>query len=431
MVRNFTRVGMLLVLLAGLVFGGAASADNPFFEGPSGAAVGTGWHGPFVLAGEDGVLYLVDGSGDLRWYQNSERYEESYVDGSGSVVGNGWDQVYVLGGKDGVFYVVDDDGNLRWYKRGPGSSIDSWVSEDYLGTVIGTGWKLDRVFGGHDGIIYGVEDDTLYRYEYIGDPTTDPVDPADPETQWAGPREKVGQGGWMDFVHLTASGNRIFAVDTAADLWVYDIFDEKFQGFVIGKGWNGFSRIVAAPGGYIYGQWQDGTLYSYGVAKNPSAGDMGSLVSRLEVEGSIPAAQRSLDLFDGILTSDLEQRACLIQKFPSDGCSGKKEIDADLQKSLDFLGIPLKADVNKEHWDSIFLPACAEHDLCYGTTQLTKAQCDKQFLEQLNSLCQIGDNAFDPTCKGGALAYHAAVVLKGDGSYGGNKSAREKGCWYP
>ena len=52
------------------------AAGNANFDGRSYAEVGTGWHGEHLFGGKDGVLFLVNGDKELRWYQATGGFDE-------------------------------------------------------------------------------------------------------------------------------------------------------------------------------------------------------------------------------------------------------------------------------------------------------------------------------------------------------------------
>lgn len=116
-----------------------------------GARVGVGWGGVrLAFAGGNGIIYAVDGKGDLYWYRHT-----GYVDGQfswanraeGKRIGNGWnDAVVAFSGGDGVIYVLKRNDELYWYENtGFATGAATWRSP--TGTRIGTGWaEMVRIF---------------------------------------------------------------------------------------------------------------------------------------------------------------------------------------------------------------------------------------------------------------------------------------------
>jgi Group XII secretory phospholipase A2 precursor (PLA2G12) len=75
-----------------------------------------------------------------------------------------------------------------------------------------------------------------------------------------------------------------------------------------------------------------------------------------------------------------------------------------------------------------WLKACNRHDICYGTCQRTKEECDSRFCGALDAAC---DAAFPKSrtcrqrCKGEAADYCAGVKLAGGEAY---KRAQKEAC---
>jgi Tachylectin len=190
------------------------------------AQIGTGWAGLGPISGGDGVIYAVDSSGDLRWYQD-ENYAGGAADwnpNSGDVIGTGWGAfTSVLSGGDGVIYAVDPSGDLHWYQYtgtdgagGSGGSGDGlWAPGS--GTVIGTGWGgFTQIFAGGDGIIYAVDSaGDLWWYRHL--------EPTAGSASWAaaGGGSMIGTG-WSQFTQFgSMGGGIIFARDASGGLWWY------------------------------------------------------------------------------------------------------------------------------------------------------------------------------------------------------------------
>lgn len=215
--------------------------------------IGTGWGGLDVISGGDGVIYTIDSSGDLHWYQD-ENYAGGDADwnpNSGDVIGTGWGGfTHVFSGGDGVIYAVDSSGDLHWYQYTgtDGAGDGFWAAGS--GTVIGTGWGggLTQIFSGGGGIIYAVDSSgDLWWYRYL--------DPTVGTASWAagGSASMVGTG-WSQFTQLGSTGGGIiFARNANGGLWWYrhtdplggsDAWANKGGGIGEGTGW-GPGQIVA------------------------------------------------------------------------------------------------------------------------------------------------------------------------------------------
>jgi hypothetical protein len=174
-----------------------------------------------VISGGDGVIYTVDSSGDLHWYQD-EDYAGGAADwnpGGGNVIGTGWGAFTdVLSGGGGVIYAVDSSGNLHWYRytgTGGASGAGLWAAGS--GTVIGTGWGgFTQIFAGGGGIVYAVDSGgDLWWYRYL--------DPTVGTASWAAAStgSLVGTG-WSQFAQLgSMGGGIIFARDAGGGLSWY------------------------------------------------------------------------------------------------------------------------------------------------------------------------------------------------------------------
>ena len=97
--------------------------------------------------------------------------------------------------------------------------------------------------------------------------------------------------------------------------------------------------------------------------------------------------------------------------------------------------------------DGAFLPACIQHDICYGTCGTKRATCDNQFKQNLYSICEaleqewrsrprydfIGDlvhgsGLYLATCKRIANTYYEVVNLLGETPF---EDAQNKACeWH-
>jgi hypothetical protein len=180
---------------------------------------GNGWGGLDVFSGGDGVLYTIDASGDLRWYQDdgaAGAADVSWDPGSGAVIGTGWDGYpQVASGGQGVIYAVDPSGDLHWYRYLGSGGTGTWA--DGSGTVIGSGWGgYTQVVSGGDGILYTVDGSGTLYWHRQQDPTAD-------TSTWAdgGSGTQIGTG-WAQFDQIgSVGGGVLFARDATGTMWWY------------------------------------------------------------------------------------------------------------------------------------------------------------------------------------------------------------------
>ena len=167
----------------------------------SGSIAGSGWSTRsyrWIGHGGDGVVYLIDTSGNLRWY----RYDAltgHWLAGSGRPIGTGWRLGTALTAvevsTDGTFYVVTSTGALKIYRHhGRLTGAGGWSV-----WTVGVGWHGPQVLAPNgDGTLYRQYGGRLYWYRHT-DPEAGPV-------SWQGART-VGTG-WR-FADLLPVGNGV------------------------------------------------------------------------------------------------------------------------------------------------------------------------------------------------------------------------------
>jgi hypothetical protein len=175
-----------------------------------------------LIAGGRGVIYAVQADGLLRWYRHAgwTTGGVSWANGVGREIDTDWHTFRaVLAGAEGQLYTVSGDGSLRWWRYDlttpdGGDGQGSWHPQS--GSVIHTGFDAyPRVFGGYDDTLYGVASDgTLWWHRYI-----------------------AGDG---------SSGSAAWAADGI--------------GQRIGRGFQRFPRLAAAPSGVVFGAEVAGVL---------------------------------------------------------------------------------------------------------------------------------------------------------------------------
>jgi len=137
--------------------------------------VGNGWQGARLgFAAGNGVVYLINREGDLLWYRHLGYLNGSPVwanGGNGSKVGNGWGGMrLVFSGGKGIIYAIDGRGDLFWYRHtGYTNGSFNW-SNGASGVKVGSGWNdAASAFSGGDGVIYVLKrDGNLYWYNHTG-----------------------------------------------------------------------------------------------------------------------------------------------------------------------------------------------------------------------------------------------------------------------
>jgi hypothetical protein len=104
-----------------------------------GTKIGGGWGGfKRFLVARFGVLYVVDGKGDLIIY----RHDKALKFGPAKVIGNGWAFKHLNSAGNGELYGVNDFGDLLFYRH---DTSHRFV--DGSGATIGVGWGKPGKFG--------------------------------------------------------------------------------------------------------------------------------------------------------------------------------------------------------------------------------------------------------------------------------------------
>jgi hypothetical protein len=176
---------------------GHATGSQNWIEGKK---VGNGWQSARLgFAAGNGVVYLLNLNGDLYWYRHL-----GYGNGSGSwanggtgkKVGVGWGSArLVFAGGNGIIYMIDGRGDLYWYRH-TGYTDGSFKWTNSQGVKVGNGWSEAAVaFSGGDGLIYALKrDDNLYWYKHTGFQTG--------AVTWApGTGNRIGTG-WQTMVRI-------------------------------------------------------------------------------------------------------------------------------------------------------------------------------------------------------------------------------------
>ncbi|MDH6109358.1 lysophospholipase L1-like esterase [Kitasatospora sp. MAP12-15] len=240
-------------------FDQAFSAD--WFTGGSGAATSP--------------MFGVDGSGNLRYYQytGDGGSNISWTGTSNNVVSNapGWGKfTHVFSGGGGVIYGIDGSGNL-WYFNytGDGSSTGDWSATSNSIISNAPGWgKFTQVFSTGGGKIYGVDSSgNLWYYQYTGNGSSN--------SAWSSTSNSIVSNapGWGKFTHITGdpTTGAIYGVDGSGNLWYYNYIGDgssnsawsSTSNSVISNtpGWGKFNQLFSTGNGEIEGVDSFGNLW--------------------------------------------------------------------------------------------------------------------------------------------------------------------------
>jgi Tachylectin len=208
-----------------------------------------GWDAyPRVFSGGPNMFYGIDPKGNLQWLRH-DGIDNGIPKWLGPTqVGNGWLAAkHVFSAGPGIIYMVDPTGNLFWYKhQDSGTGGINWSPR----THIGEGWQnFTKIFGGCNGVIYAVQQDGALRwYKHAGWTTG--------ERRWMN-STIVDKNNWNAYRQIIATcGGLLYTVAQDGTLqWrkhlgVEDGSDRWDGPKTVGRGWQGFSTILAAK----YGQ---------------------------------------------------------------------------------------------------------------------------------------------------------------------------------
>ena len=181
----------------------------------------------FVFAGGDGVIYAVDGAGDLFYFRLLDPWRNptaGWSPDSGRRIGRGFyprDWKCLTGGGDGIVYGLKHDDDLWYFRHGwaaGGEVVAAWQQ-----TVIHRWPDTVSILGCGDGLLYRIQQNEEAPF---------------------------GQLSWH------AQG-RV----AVADAWSYYGRGSRVIGDGFGTG--RFARTFAGGHGVIYGVQADGGLYRY------------------------------------------------------------------------------------------------------------------------------------------------------------------------
>ena len=240
-------------------------------------SLSNGWGGyKHVFTGGKNTIYAVTTEGNLLWFRHNTAYNvrrnrRRDVDVTGPVlVHKGWQNFRnVFSAGDGVIYAIDGSGNLLWYKHkqyseavelptGAGSGMvgqamrlnwaRSW--ESLTPRTVGVGWgDFEHVFPGGDGIIYVVtRDGALRRYRHVGYLEGRGLESPG---AWEGPINI--NTGWTGYQKFFSRGDGIiYAVAANGELfWFKDRVPRNGGRAALGRPWYGPTKVDDAWGDYL------------------------------------------------------------------------------------------------------------------------------------------------------------------------------------
>ncbi|HEV2735936.1 MAG TPA: tachylectin-related carbohydrate-binding protein [Longimicrobiaceae bacterium] len=238
--------------------------------GPAHGQVGTTTGGPLTVAGNP--VYGIGDNGDLHWYFHQGAHDGSPLwanRGQAVKVGNGWNQGRMVfkgdpHGNDGVIYRVDGRGDLYWYNHlGRATGGRDWVE----GKKVGSGWQGARLgFAAGGGVVYLLhQNGDLFWYRHLGY--------RNGTAEWAngGTGAKVGAGWGGARLAFAGGDGVIYMIDRKGDLYWYrhtGHADGTFawtnpEGVKVGNGWNEAASAFSGGDGQIYAMKRDDNLYWY------------------------------------------------------------------------------------------------------------------------------------------------------------------------
>jgi Tachylectin len=173
-----------------------AKGGGPSWDRASGSVIGTGWNAyTTVISGGGGVLYAVDSAGGLHWFRDlAMNGTISWAPGSGSVIGSGFNgPTMLVAGGSGVIFAVDTSGNLKWFRHlDPSGGSATWVNGG-IASTIGAGWSGFTQMGSLGGGVLMARDGTGTVWWYRD------ADPLGGTGTWANGGNGIAEGtGWSD-----------------------------------------------------------------------------------------------------------------------------------------------------------------------------------------------------------------------------------------
>lgn len=148
------------------------ATGQPTWDAASGKEIGHGWSAfKTVVTDGNGTIYGVDAIGQLRWYHHNSYLAGggTFATGSGAVVAQGWNAFSrIVSAGNGTFYVTNATNALLWYHHnGWLTGRAAWSANS--GVVVGAGWTFPTLLSGGGGVLLGVGADGSVRwYNHLG-----------------------------------------------------------------------------------------------------------------------------------------------------------------------------------------------------------------------------------------------------------------------
>jgi N,N-dimethylformamidase len=246
-------------------FGSNPPPPRPF-QAVNCSQIGAGWESfTHLVSGGDGVLYAVDGSGNLHWYQdilqngtNAPDGTTGWAAGSGNQIGSGFERfVHLIGTGNGVLYAIDQSGALYWYQdifqngANAPNGTSGWAANS--GKQIGTGWnQFTHVISGGEGILYAVNPtgELLWYQDVFQNGANAP----NGTSGWAPNSGSQIGAGWQSFIDVFGCRNGVlFGImvwEWGTQLqWFQDVFRNGANGAQGLSGWANGSGTNIGGGG--------------------------------------------------------------------------------------------------------------------------------------------------------------------------------------
>ncbi|GLZ30160.1 hypothetical protein Lesp02_23500 [Lentzea sp. NBRC 105346] len=208
--------------------------------------IGGGWLGR-VLAGPSGWMFGITTGGELRLlHYNGTRWDGFPGGGEYKVLGQGWSYTAantrnrISVDEDGVLYTLDTSGNLKAHYYN--FAKNQWAVQ---GALLDTGLtQYNAIVATSKGVVYmRTTAGAMFRYHIDFWSGTNPT--------WVRPVAQVTTG-WQNLKNISSPGGEVFyAVDSSTGnlLWhSYNPVTKKWAstaGNVIGTGWNNEQDVVA------------------------------------------------------------------------------------------------------------------------------------------------------------------------------------------
>jgi hypothetical protein len=217
--------------------------------------LGTDWNVGRMVAGPDGVVYSMVGTGDgqlRRFHWNGTAWDN--MDGTSQYrgVGTGWTRFSeaehrnkVTVDQQGRLYAVNAAGELRVYIWD--DTTQWWVPGTEGGKVLDSGWnQYDLIVAAGDGVLYARKNGELFRFRWHAD-----------SDRWLQYAVSVDQG-WEVFNRVFSAGGDILygtRADNGGELVWYQYLEASGSwandgiGKVVGNGWYDDFDVAADTNG--------------------------------------------------------------------------------------------------------------------------------------------------------------------------------------